>query len=99
MSMPRLLWLASCVAAVAGSATPAAAADCAGNACSVISISWTGTCYNVRNTDASKRVEVELNTGAIKVSKELGAGESWTPVALGGRCIGSIVHPYRATYK
>jgi len=80
-----------------------AASECAGNACSSVSVAWTGSCYNVRNNDSSRNVTVSLKpafSAVISVSRTLMPSETWVPrIEIGGGgCITGYESPYNANF-
>lgn len=81
-----------------GCAHVALGEDCTGTACSVVSVSWDGSCYTAKNNDGGKRVYVEFDTGPAQFGKELGPGEAFIP-GLPSNCIKSYQTPYSANYR
>lgn len=73
-------------------------ADCAGNACGSIQVTFNAGCYQVSNT-GSQNTKVEFRPVggiAISMSRVLGPGANWTPMLPFDGCMNGYIEPYTA---
>jgi|SRR5580765_2450172 len=79
-----------------------AAPECAGNACGSVSVTWTGSCYNIRNNGPrAARVSLKPFGGiASLVSRAVAPGDVWTPMMpFTTSCLGGYEAPYQANFE
>lgn len=96
----RVLVMAPMVLGTVAAAPEATAAqECAGNACSYVTVDWNGRCYLVTNRHSSRKIRAAVSTGPATFSKVLGPGKSFVPGFGGHQCIKMYQMPYHANFQ
>lgn len=100
---PRLALAIAILAVITLSCvTHVRANECDGNACGAISMTWTGSCYEVAN-NSQRNVKVDVKPyggAATNISKVLKPGEKWTVTSYPtGACLKGYVQPYHAFFQ